>query len=107
MFRLLVIERGFDAEYFMDRMKVYEALECLASLHYGKKEEWEQARFIAYMVGQVNSTKTLKLTDIIRFPWDEDVEEVVIDENEIKRLQERTKLIEKKLNGRLSNKTTA
>lgn len=105
MFRLLVIERGFDAEYFMDRMKVYEALECLASLHYVKKEEWEQARFIAYMVGQVNSTKTLKLTDIIRFPWDEEQEDV-IDENEIRRLQEKTKLIEKKLNGRLSNKTT-
>lgn len=106
MFRLLVIERGFDAEYFMDRMKAYEALEYLASLHYGKKEEWEQARFIAYMVGQVNSTKTLKLTDIIRFPWDEEQEDV-IDENEIRRLQEKTKLIEKKLNGRLSNKTTA
>ena len=36
-----------------------------------ERESWEQTRMIAYTTAQVNSTKRLKATDIIRFPWDE------------------------------------
>lgn len=38
--------------------------------HYAHKDEWEQARLIAYLVAQSNSTKKLKMSDIIEFPWD-------------------------------------
>ena len=36
------------------------------------KESWEQARLIAYIIAQTNSKKKLKLTDILKFQWDED-----------------------------------
>lgn len=36
------------------------------------KESWEQSRLIAYIIAQTNSKKKLKLTDILKFQWDED-----------------------------------
>lgn len=36
------------------------------------KESWEQARLIAYLIAQTNSKKKLKMTDILKFQWDED-----------------------------------
>ena len=36
------------------------------------KEDWEQARFIAYLIAQTNSKKKLKLTDIVKFHWEKE-----------------------------------
>ena len=87
-------------------MKMYEVLEYLASLHYSKKEEWEQARVIAFMIAQVNSSKKLKMKEVIPLPWDESEKEEISVE-EVKRLTSKAKELENKLNGGLSNKTTA
>ena len=35
------------------------------------KDNWEQARLISYLIAQSNSTKKLKLEDIIKFQWDD------------------------------------
>lgn len=43
--------------------------------HYAHKDEWEQARLIAYLVAQTNSTKKLKMSDIIEFPWEKESSE--------------------------------
>lgn len=40
--------------------------------YYSYKDGWEQARLIAYMVAQVNSKRTLKMDDILSFPWEKD-----------------------------------
>ena len=37
-----------------------------------EREEWERTRFAAYMTAQVQSTKSLKPTDILKFKWDGD-----------------------------------
>lgn len=62
--------------------------------YYSVKDQWEQARLIAYMTAQVNSKRKLTFQDIVEFPWEneEDEEEVKpISQEEIKRLQEKAK----------------
>lgn len=36
-----------------------------------QKDSWEQARLIAYVIAQSNSTKRLKPSDIIKFGWEQ------------------------------------
>lgn len=43
--------------------------------YYSIKDGWEQARLIAYMVAQVNSKRTLKMDDILPFPWEKEEDE--------------------------------
>jgi hypothetical protein len=33
------------------------------------KRSWEQTRFVAYITAQCQSTKKLKIEDIMKFPW--------------------------------------
>ena len=53
-------------------MKPYELSIICESLHLRTKDNWEQARLIAYMVAQVNSKKRLKPTDIIKIAWEKE-----------------------------------
>lgn len=57
--------------------------------HYSHKDEWEQARFISYVVAQVNSKKKLKLSDIIDLPWEKENEELnkAVSDEEVNRLR--------------------
>ena len=36
------------------------------------KNDWEKTRYLAYIIAQVNSTKTIKPTDVLKFSWDAD-----------------------------------
>ena len=75
LLKLVVIQCGVcSLEYFLDKMKPYELSIICDSLHLRNKDSWEQARMIAYIMAQVNSTKKLKPTDIIKFGW-EDVDD--------------------------------
>lgn len=51
-------------------MQMYEIAPYIRNLHLKSKEGWEQARLGAYITAQVNSTKKLKITDIMEFPWE-------------------------------------
>lgn len=59
-------------EYFLDKMKPYELSIICNSLHLRRKDSWEQARMIAYITAQVNSTKKLKPSDIVQFAWEKE-----------------------------------
>ena len=50
-----------------------------------------------YVVAQVNSKKHLKLQDIMHFPWDSERVNTTISDEDIKRLKEKAKRIEKDL----------
>ena len=39
------------------------------------RESWEQTRMLAYTTAQVSSTKKIKMTDIMKFSWDNDNDE--------------------------------
>ena len=63
------------------------------------RESWEQTRLIGYIIAQSNSTKTLKQTDILRFPWDEEEKkDTSVTDEEIERLRAKAKIVESQLN---------
>jgi hypothetical protein len=72
----------------MDEMPVYEIRLSLEAAELRNRASWEQTRFIAYMIAQVNSRKKLKPTDILSFEWDK-VEKgtAEIDPAEIERIK--------------------
>lgn len=50
-----------------------------------------------YVVAQVNSKKKLNVQDILKFPWDKNGARTTITDDEIKRLREKAKTIQKEL----------
>ena len=77
-------------QYVLDEIEWYEINSLFKYRHYSHKDSWEQARLITYMVAQVNSKKTLKLGDIISFPWEDDAEaeEQKVSAEDVKRLKQ-------------------
>lgn len=61
-------------EYFMDELKDYE-LNLLIEGHEGAdKSTWEQTRMLMYSIlaPYQKKGKELKITDVLKFPWDND-----------------------------------
>ena len=71
-----------SVEYVIDKMKPYELSIICNSLHLRFKDSWEQSRLIAYLIAQTNSKKRLKPSDIIKFPWEQKVKDVVEKQHE-------------------------
>ena len=101
IYSLVVVESGIDPDYFLDEMKWYEVEACIKGLENKNKASWEQRRFLAYIIAQVNSTKKLKPTDILSFTWDkeDDNKNTMITNEDIERLKNKANQIIKKLNG--------
>ena len=70
LFAILVLNLGMDAEYVMDRMQMYEVSALMEYSYHRHKDEWEQARLISYLIAQTNSSKKLRMEDIIKFSWE-------------------------------------
>ena len=86
---MLVLKHHLDPSYVLDQMEFYEIKALLKYEHYSHRDEWEQARLIAYMVAQVNSKKKLKFQDITKFYWEDQQEEhdTSITKEDIERLK--------------------
>lgn len=78
-------------------MTFAEVESFLDGLNRRNREAWEQTRLLGYIIAQSNSTKTLKQTDILRFPWDEEKKETSVTDDEMKRLREKAKAVESQL----------
>ena len=74
-------------------MEWYEIESCLKGLENKNKSGWEQARFISYIIAQVNSRKNLKPTDILSFTWDKPItrDETSISNSDVQRLKDKAK----------------
>lgn len=76
----------------MDKMQPYEATEFFNYLSYADCSGWEQTRLL--LSCWVDHSNVSKLSDIIRFPWDldinikDDVHEQEITKEEVKKLNE-------------------
>ena len=70
-------------------MEFYEIRALLKYEHYSHRDEWEQARLIAYMVAQVNSKKKLKFQDITKFYWEEEEHDTSISKEDVERLKKK------------------
>lgn len=81
-------------------MEPYEIIPLIENISIKNKESWEQARFVAYIIAQVNSTKKIKITDILSFPWEKSESSCEIDDTPEarKKLAEKAKEMEKIIN---------
>lgn len=72
---------------------MYEVRAIMSHQHYAHKDGWEQARLVAYIVAQCNSTKKLKLQDISRFYWEEPEadEDTYMSTSDLQRLRDKAK----------------
>jgi len=66
------------------------------------RENWEQTRFISYIIAQTQAyKKKYKITDIIRFPWDEESKEITGNFEDV---LEKAKLFQQKIEQSKNNK---
>lgn len=70
----MVLQLGLSPDYVLDQIQLYEISALMKYSHYKSKDNWEQARLISFLIAQANSTKRLKIEDIIKFPWEADKE---------------------------------
>lgn len=79
---------------------MYELSVILESLHLRQRDSWEQTRMISYIIAQSNSSKTLKLTDIMKFEWDQETEDndTKITKEDIERIKQKSNEYLKYLN---------
>jgi hypothetical protein len=83
----------------MDEMPVYEIRIALEGIEMKQRASWEQTRFLAYIIAQVNSRKRLKPTDILSFEWDKGEKgKTEINPEEIERIKKRQEEIIKAYN---------
>lgn len=76
----------------MDKMELSEVTSLMKYQHYAHLDEWEQSRLISLTIGQVNSKKRLKATDIIEFSWDRSKHDnKAVSNEEVARLREKAK----------------
>lgn len=105
LFRLLCFEfKCCTIPYFFDEMEEYEVQSIIENLEYYERPEWERTRFIAYCNLQKSSTKKIKPTDLITFPWEKESDDTdqingnsELSNEDIKRLKERAKIISQTL----------
>lgn len=80
---------------------MYEARAIMKYEYYAYKDSWEQARLVAYLIAQVNSTKKLKISDITSFYWDEEKAanaDTSMSNADLERLREKAKMFESIIN---------
>ena len=82
------MDLGIAPDYVLDKMEMYEVNALIKNQYRRHKDDWEQARLIAYLIAQCNSKKRMKLTDIVTFPWEKNVKNE-IDFEAIKRIREK------------------
>ena len=99
LYSRVVGEGGIAPDYFLDKMSFIEVESFLDGLNRRNRESWEQTRLLGYIIAQSNSTKTLKQTDILRFPWDEEEKkDTSVTNEDMKRLRAKAKALESQLN---------
>lgn len=87
---------------FLDKLKMYELNWLLPNLYYATKQQLESTRFISYIIAQSQSTKPIKITDIMQFEWDKketkNSTSKLPPKQEIERLKQKVLQREKQIN---------
>lgn len=99
LYSRVVGEGGIAPDYFLDKMDFIEVESFIDGLNRRNREAWEQTRLLGFIIAQSNSTRTLKQTDILRFPWDEEEKkDTSVTDEEMQRLRAKAKEVESQLN---------
>jgi len=82
----------------MDEMKDYEVYLLIDNIELSERNDWERSRFESYVLCQINSKKKLSPTDIVKFSWDNEKQELSteISQEDIDRLQKKSEEIIKR-----------
>lgn len=93
--------------YFFYDMSLEECEAFIRGRNESKRDSWEQTRMLGYLIAQVNSSKHLKPSDIMTFPWDNEKKEAKPDmptEDELAELRaeaaEWSKILKERDNGK-------
>lgn len=86
-------------------MQEYEIQDIISNLEYYERPEWERTRFQSYCNIQKNSSKKLKPTDLITFPWEKEHDNTEqingnsepLTQSDIERLRQQAKIISQTL----------
>lgn len=86
-------------------MEEYEVQDIISNLEYYERPEWERTRFQSYCNIQKSSTKKLKPTDLITFPWEKEHDNTEqingnsepLTQSDIERLRQQAKIISQTL----------
>ena len=70
IFNLLVVQYKILSYSEFCNLEEWEIGLMAESLEYADRNEWERTRFQSYVTAQCQSTKKMKPTDIIKFPWE-------------------------------------
>ena len=106
LFKLFCFQyKVVSVEYFMDSLQEYEIEPIVQNIPFIEKGDWERTRFLAYCNIQKSSSKKLKPTDLIKFPWekeDDNTEQIngnsePLSKEDIQRLKEQAKIISQTL----------
>lgn len=71
MYAIMTLRFHYPPDYVLDRMEMYEVRSIFNYSNYAIRDNWEQSRFISYIIASCNSTKKIELTDLLKFPWEE------------------------------------
>lgn len=106
LFRLLSFRyKVVSVEYFMDTLQEYEIEPIVQNLEYNEEGDWTRTRFLAYCNIQKSSTKKIKPTDLITFPWEKEESSTdqingnsePLTQEDIDRLRQQAKIISQTL----------
>ena len=51
-------------------MEFYEIAALMKYNYYKEQDSWEQARFLGFITAKSHGAKNLKITDLIKFQWE-------------------------------------
>ena len=82
-------------------MQEHEIQDIISNLEYYERPEWERTRFQSYCNIQKSSSKKLKPTDLITFPWEKEHDNTEqingnsepLTQSDIERLRQQAKII--------------
>ena len=89
----------------MDTLQEYEVQSIIENLEYTEYGDWNRTRFLAYCNIQKSSTKKIKPTDLITFPWEKESDNTdqingnsePLSKEDIQRLKEQARLLSTEL----------
>ena len=88
MYAILTLRMHLPPKYVLDEMEMYEVNALMKHEYSATKDNWEQARMIAYLIAQTNSKKKLTFQDITKFYWEkEEEQDTSISKEDIERLR--------------------
>lgn len=88
----MIVKCSINPDYFLDSMDWHEVGLLLDQLEYSNRDSWEQTRLTMWAILQSQSSKRIKVTDVLPFSWDKVKEVKEITRNDVEEFKIRNNL---------------